>query len=123
MKLSEVQQALDVDMSWGLVYVLTIAKTAILGALIGSPIAAGVASLVVANREMESDKKMSDNIRREIQAKMLRKQWLDDPLHIRRGRLSDRAMKVVKETQKERFYGKTLRLLNAGNKEAFGFLL
>lgn len=110
-------------MSWGLVYALNIPYTNLKGALIGSPIAAGVASLVVAHREEVKKRTMKKEVFQELQKAVLRRRWLDDAVQVQRGELSAAAKLELECTQGVSFYGPSLRLLPVEGNEAFGFLL
>lgn len=110
-------------MSWGLVYALNIPYTNLKGALIGSPIAAGIASLVVTHREEVKKRTMKKEVFQELQQRVLRRRWLDDAVQVQRGELTEEAKKELECTQGETFYGPSLRLLPVKGSEAFGFLL
>lgn len=111
------------DIAWGLVYVLGVPHTNIRGPLIGSPIAAGVASLVVAFREEVRRRLTKKKHLCELQMKLLHRCWLDDAIQIQRGCFSPEAEGEVNLTRSEGFYGTTLRLLPVRGNEAFGFLV
>lgn len=115
--------ALDVDISWGIVYALQIPCTSLQGALIGSPIAAGAASLVVAHREHIKQKLMKKRIFNELAKCVLKRCWLDDAIQIRKKKLSREAEQELETMRSLHFYGPSLRLLPVPGREAFGFLV
>ena len=86
------QVLLDMDARQGVVHVIGRPKRSIVGAIIRSPIAAGRASLLVANRERLDDaKNQNQELKREIKQKVLRRRWLGDAVHLKRTSFSEPA--------------------------------
>lgn len=123
MRLDEVWKALDVDISWGIVYALQTPCASMQGALIGSPIAAGAASLVVAHREHMKRKLMKKRIFDKIARCVMQKRWLDDSIQIQKRKVSKAAEEELNLMKSMHFYGPPLRLLPVPGREAFGFLV
>ncbi len=101
--IDDVPQIMRMDIENGLLYVQGKPYQTKKGMLIGSPIAAGCASILVARREHLDDAKNDLEVAAELKRKTIRKRWLDDAVHIRKGRLSKRAFEAYKRSKRQGF--------------------
>ena len=82
MELDEIWKIFALEVELGVVNVFLMPKKSITGLLIGSPLAAGGASLVVARREWKKDQTAPPEVRKEIVRHAIRRRWLDDGVHL-----------------------------------------
>lgn len=93
------------------------------GLNIGSPIAAGGASLVVAWREYALWCSLDNWIQQEFMSKVFVRRWMDDLLLIHHLTLSPQLRLVILKLTAPYFYGPTLLLKQSTGSESFGFRL
>ena len=111
------------DTEFGIVGVLGVARRSRVGLSIGSPIAAGAASRVVAVRGAIAWGAVSLAVHEELLHRALIARWLDDLIIIYDTAISDAARAFLSVVSAPRFYGKRLLSVAVQQPEAFGFCI
>ena len=119
--MDQVQAAIDVDVSHSVLMVLGRPMVALIGLLIGSPVAAGGAALCAAWREELALKQEAAHVRLEIGRGAFIRRWLDDLWVLYSSTLSEEALLFLKMLMSTNFYGGALLLQRVRDPEAFGF--
>lgn len=121
--MDEIVQYVELDVTHGMLLVHGVPFKMKVGVPIGSPIAAGVASLIVADKEDQYDAVLTREDRATLRRQSLRLRWLDDLLICISPTLPPHLKNHIVGAAHVHFYGETLTLARVCGREAFGFLL
>lgn len=122
MLVSDVQKVFDWERRWALCGIFTDPFAPVRGLLIGSPAAAGGASLVAAVRETLELNATSFLTRRLFLEYALCRRWMDDLICILRVNAPLEVVRFVQQITRKDFYGKNLVLKRVRTNVGFGFV-
>jgi len=104
-----------------MVFILAQPFLTTIGLPIGSPSAAGGASLVAAWKEFLFQQRMDANVRPVFSSTVLILRWMDDVAHAYPDNITEPVRNALRELQTRNFYGDKLSLLPQETTECFGF--
>jgi len=112
---------MTLEMRWGMTFVLRVAARGEVGLPIGSPLAAGGASLGAAHKEEMRLRREHPYVVSRFKQQVFLKRWMDDVLRVFPLKLDPLVAVLLRDFRHPFFYGSTLKLVAQRTNEAFGF--